>query len=213
MSMWHIQHHIPEPLLVAYVSGNLPEPFALVVAAHISLCVECRAAMEAHQQVGGVILNEEKCVAVSAGMKGALLDLLDVPVPEEKPSRPKGPYPAPVADLFETETPDWRSLGRGVKQSILMDKGAGSVRLLSIPSGMAMPDHSHGGMEMTLVLQGSFSDVQGRFARGDVEIADSSVTHTPIADEGDTCICLAATDASLKFNALLPRLLQPLFRI
>ena len=35
----------------------------------------------------------------------------------------------------------------------------------------------------------------------------------PTADEGDPCICLAATDAPLRFNAFMPRLLQPLFKI
>ena len=36
---------------------------------------------------------------------------------------------------------------------------------------------------------------------------------TPVAEEGEDCICLAATDAPLKFNALLPRIAQPFLRI
>lgn len=101
----------------------------------------------------------------------------------------------------------------GVKQSILSETEGGSVRLLYIPAGQAVPDHSHNGLELTLVLQGSFSDETGRFGVGDVEIGDEDLEHTPIADAGDACICLAATDAPLRFNAFLPRLLQPLFRI
>ena len=76
-----------------------------------------------------------------------------------------------------------------------------------------MPDHSHNGLELTLVLQGSFSDATGRFGVGDLEIADEDLEHTPVADPGDACICLAATDAPLRFRAIVPRLLQPLFRI
>ena len=101
----------------------------------------------------------------------------------------------------------------GVRQSILSADREGSVRLLYIPGGQAVPDHSHNGLELTLVLQGSFSDETGRFGVGDLEIGDESLHHTPTADAGDPCICLAATDAPLRFNAFLPRLLQPLFKI
>jgi len=101
----------------------------------------------------------------------------------------------------------------GVKQSILSETGGGSARLLYIPAGQAVPDHSHNGLELTLVLQGSFSDETGRFCVGDVEIGDEDLEHTPIADAGEACICLAATDSPLRFNAIMPRLLQPLFRI
>ena len=109
--------------------------------------------------------------------------------------------------------PRWKSLGLGVRQSILSAGRDGSVRLLYIPPGQAVPDHSHNGLELTLVLQGSFSDDTGRFGVGDLEVADQSLEHTPIADAGAPCICLAATDAPLRFSSLMPRLLQPLFRI
>ena len=68
-----------------------------------------------------------------------------------------------------------------------------------------MPDHGHQGLELTLVLQGAFRDEEDRFARGDVEIATEDTQHTPIAEPGQDCICLAATDAPLKFRALIPR--------
>ena len=43
--MTAIMHHIPAALLTAYATGSLPQPFALVVASHISLCAECRAGL------------------------------------------------------------------------------------------------------------------------------------------------------------------------
>ena len=42
-----------------------------------------------------------------------------------------------------------------------------------------------------------------------IEIADEDLNHTPIADVGEDCICLAATDARLRFNKLIPRMAQP----
>ena len=208
-----ITHHIPDSMIAAYASGNLPHPFAVVVASHLSLCSECRAALGAHQAVGGALLESADHVDVSGGMKASLMDLLDEPAPRDPVFERKGIYPGPIMEELQGRQIRWRKLGMGVKQSILSESAAGSTRLLYIPAGQAVPDHSHNGLELTLVLQGSFSDDTGRFGVGDVEIGDQDLEHTPVADAGDPCICLAATDAPLRFNALIPRLLQPLFRI
>ena len=211
--MTAIKHHTPDALLAAYAAGSLPHPYALVVAAHISLCLECRAAYEAHQLGGGVVLESVEPDAVSETLKATVLDLLDAPFPTEPVYRPSGVYPGPVMQALKGQPPRWKSLGLGVRQSILSSDHEGSARLLYIPPGQAVPDHSHSGLELTLVLQGSFSDATGRFGVGDLEVADDDLEHTPTAGLGAPCICLAATEAPLRFNALVPRLLQPFFRI
>ncbi|MGH1414543.1 MAG: ChrR family anti-sigma-E factor [Pelagimonas sp.] len=208
-----ITHHIPDAMIAAYASGNLPHPFALVVASHLSLCKDCRAALGAHQAVGGALLENTDGVDVSAGLKASIMDLLDAPAAPQPVFEPKGIYPGAIMEELKGKPLRWKTLGMGVKQSILSESDAGSARLLYIPAGQAVPDHTHNGLELTLVLQGSFSDETGRFGVGDVEIGDQDLEHTPVADAGDACICLAATDAPLRFNALVPRLLQPFFRI
>jgi len=62
-------------------------------------------------------------------------------------------------------------------------------------------------------LKGAFRDEDGVFARGDIEVADQEVDHTPVAEPGEDCICLVATDARLKFEGILPRIAQPFFGI
>ncbi|MEP2715366.1 ChrR family anti-sigma-E factor [Pseudophaeobacter sp.] len=208
-----ITHHIPNDMMAAYAAGTLPHPFAMVVAAHVSLCEDCRATLGSYHAVGGALLEQTADVAVSNDLKSNLMALLDAPVQPEPVYDAQGIYPGPVMEALKGGAPRWRTLGMGVKQSILSETDGGSARLLYIPAGQAVPDHSHNGLELTLVLQGSFSDETGRFGVGDVEIGDEDLEHTPIADAGDACICLAATDAPLRFNAFMPRLLQPLFRI
>ncbi|GHE96753.1 transcriptional regulator [Aliiroseovarius zhejiangensis] len=211
--MTAITHHIPDDILAAYAAGSLPHHYAVAVASHVSLCTQCRASLEAHQTMGGALLETTEAVAVSGNMKADLLAQLDAPAKPEPVYSRRGIYPGPVVAALKGQGPAWKSLGMGVRQSILSQDKHGSVRLLYIPGGQAVPDHGHNGLEMTLVLQGSFSDETGRFGVGDIEIANEDLEHTPIADPGDPCICLAATDAPLRFNALVPRLLQPLFRI
>lgn len=211
--MTAIIHHIPDALLTAYAAGSLPRPYALVVATHISMCVKCRAAFDAHQAAGGVVLENIAEEPLTSSLKSRTLGLLDKPVASKPTYARTGVFPGPVMEALEGKSPRWKSLGLGVRQSILSAGSQGSARLLYIPPGQAVPDHSHNGLELTLVLQGSFSDSAGRFSVGDLEVADQDVEHTPTADAGAPCICIAATDAPLRFNSLIPRILQPLFRI
>ncbi len=208
-----ITHHIPDAMSAAYAAGNLPHAFAVVVASHVSMCQQCRATLEAHQNVGGVLLEETDEIPVSSSMKDDLFAQLDASFAPEPVYERSGVYPGPVMEALKGRAVRWKKLGMGVRQDILSQDASCSVRLLYIPPGQAVPDHSHNGLELTLVLQGSFSDETGRFGVGDLEVADEAVEHTPIADEGDACICLAATDARLRFRAFVPRLLQPIFRI
>lgn len=208
-----ITHHTPEAMLAAYAAGNLPQHFSVVVAAHVSLCMTCRASLGAHQAAGGVLLDAATPETLSASLKSSILDQLDAPVVPRPTFKAAGVYPGPIMEALKGKPPRWKSLGMGVKQSIMSADETGSIRLLYIPSGQAVPDHSHNGVELTLVLQGSFSDKTGRFVAGDLEVADQDLEHTPVADAGLPCICLAATDAPLRFSSLIPRMLQPLFRI
>jgi putative transcriptional regulator len=203
------RHHAPDAMLAALAAGGLPYP----LAAHVSLCDECRARLEAHRVLGGVVLDELAPEPVSAEARDRTLAALDTGQPAPARAAGRGPYPAPIAGLVGPDGPRWRSLGLGAKQAILWSGAAGSLRLLSIPAEQAVPEHGHRGLELTLVLSGAFADESGVFRAGDLEVADEVVAHTPRATDDGPCICLAATDAPLRFQAFLPRLLQPIFRI
>ncbi|OYU41213.1 MAG: transcriptional regulator [Pseudorhodobacter sp. PARRP1] len=210
-----IRHHLSDPMLIAYAAGNLPEAFSLVVATHVSMCDTCRAQLATFEAVGGAVLAAESA-ALSDGALEAAMARLGAPEPALAMPKPKHTdLPAPLLDYIGGSLADvkWRSLGMGVRQAILPTSKGATARLLYIPAGQAVPDHGHRGTELTLVLQGAFCDATDRFGPGDVEVATEELEHTPVASSDGACICLAATDAPLRFNALIPRLLQPLFRI
>jgi len=73
-----------------------------------------------------------------------------------------------------------------------------------------MPEHGHGGSELTLLLRGSYRDEVGHFARGDLADLDETVEHQPVADPETGCICLIGTESKARFKSLFARLLQPL---
>lgn len=213
-SQTQIKHHLTDQLLMGYAAGSLPEAFSLVVATHISLCDDCRARAEAYEAVGGAVLESETATMSEASLE-ACLARLGTPDAPAKAAPRRGILHAPLAGYVggDLEKVRWKPLGMGVRQAILPTGKGASARLLYIPAGQGVPDHGHRGLELTLVLQGAFRDDKARFGPGDVEIADEADEHTPIAEAGMDCICLAATDAPLRFMGLVPRLLQPLFRI
>ena len=215
-----IRHHLSDSLLTGYSAGLLPEAFSLLVATHISLCDECRARLEAHDAVGGVVLDSCEGVAMSDASFAETLAQLGGKLPahasaSRAPAPATGVFPAPLRDYVggDTNAVRWRPVGGGVRQAILPTARGASARLLYIPAGTAVPDHGHTGTELTLVLSGAFDDATDHFGRGDVEIADEDLEHTPVAAPGAPCICLAVTDAPLRFNGLIPRLLQPFLKI
>jgi putative transcriptional regulator len=224
-----IRHHISDALLLDYASGNLSEGWSLAVATHLALCPTCRRRLDAMEGAAGALLD--KIVAdhpVSGSdwekMRARLAGQAASSVSERKPdvSRTQAPMPTtgvipePLRSYLggDVEQLKWRALGRGAFQ-IRIDTGdpATQVRLLKIPAGKPVPEHTHEGRELTLVLAGSFTDGDDLFARGDLEEADGDLLHTPTATEGEDCICLAVTEAPLKFSSWIVRLIQPILKI
>ncbi|NIY71640.1 transcriptional regulator [Marivivens donghaensis] len=214
--MKDIKHHLTNSLLMGYAAGTLPEAFNLVVATHISLCDECRAQLAEFEAVGGEVMMRTDAMAMNAdALDIALAALTDSPEEVQIKAERAGIFPTPLADYVggDVEAVRWRRVGGGVKQMILPTDSGATVRLLHIPAGASVPDHGHRGLELTLVLQGAFKDETDRFGTGDIEVANEELDHTPVAEDGLDCICLAATDAPLKFNSFLPRLAQPFVKI
>ena len=204
---------------MSYSAGTLPEGFNLVVATHISLCDECRARMMEFDAVGGAVVDVQDPVEMASGSLAATMAKIsaqndDAPVPLAKPMT-SGVFPTPLRDYVggDLDSVKWRKVGGGVSQAVLKVDKSTSVRLLHIPAGTKVPDHGHRGTELTLVLQGAFKDEVDHFGKGDIEVATQELDHQPVADEGEDCICLAATDAPLRFNAWLPRIAQPFLRM
>ena len=215
-----VKHHLSDDLLMAYSAGDLPEAVNLIVATHISLCDECRAALGSYDAVGGAVLDTCDTVEMSTSSLSSVLDLIHSQDSVEAGAKIVAPepdrvLPAPLADYVggSLENVRWRSAGMGVKQALIPTSEDATARLLYIPAGTAIPDHGHHGLELTLVLKGAFQDEGGYFGRGDIEVASEDLNHTPVADISEDCICLAVTDAPLKFKGLVPRIAQPFLGI
>ncbi len=214
----NIKHHLSDTTLGSFSAGTLTESMSLVVASHISICRVCQARHNQLEYIGGMHLLQ----APIANTSGNFLQktLLKLGKQETISSqnlastnlRVNEALPSPLQEFVPTELKniEWNSLAPGIKVHPLtgLKAGNGTLNLLKIAPGMSIPDHSHQGTELTLVLKGSFSDEIGQFSVGDIADLDDTSQHQPIADTSEACICLIATDAPLKFIGLMPRIVQ-----
>ncbi|WP_019646367.1 ChrR family anti-sigma-E factor [Novispirillum itersonii] len=213
--------HPPEELLLAYAAGSLEEASALLVACHLTLCPACRRLAGQAEAVGGSLLEELAPASLSDGALAAVLGRLGPvsatarPAVRQAPARPQPPRPGllprPLRDYVGADSAalPWKRLPGGLEQVPVVTRTDARARLYRIAPGMGVPEHSHGGLEMTLVLAGGFSDGHGHYGPGDVAVMADGGIHRPVADAGDPCLCLAVTTAPLRLTGLIGRLFNP----
>ena len=214
-------HHPGEERLLEYASGALPEPLALLVATHLALCPRCRRTTGELEALGGALLEGVAPEPLAEdSLERALARLDEPPAPPSSAPAPSAPggdpaLPRPLRDYVgdSLDCLPWRRLGPVAEVRLLPEFKGFTTRLLWSQAGAAVPAHTHAGSELTLVLRGGFTDESAHFLPGDVEEADSSVAHRPVADDGEDCICLAVTDAPLRLTSRFGRLLNPFLRI
>lgn len=216
-----VKHHISDDFLIDYASGSLSEGWSLAVASHLALCPECRKRLAAMEGAAGALLDKasetgNEDAAWARFKAGAGEMKAEEVVVRDRPAPGTAIIPEPLRSYVGGDLADlkWRALGRGAYQILIDTKDRETqVRLLRIPAGKPVPEHTHEGRELTLVLSGSFRDGDDLFARGDIEEADGDLLHKPHATEGEDCICLAVTEAPLKFSSWIVRLMQPILKI
>jgi putative transcriptional regulator len=216
-----IRFHISNDILLSYSAGTLDEASGLLVATHLALCPHCRARNIAADSLGGHLLDSIEPVPVSSTMRDAVLSRVrnEVFSGQAKPSSP-APANAIIPDPLRTylggdiDGLQWKWLAPRVQQIPIptIDQRS-QARLLRFQSGLTVPSHGHNGRELTLVLTGSLCDRDSVLYRGDIAETDERTEHQPFAGRGEDCICLAVTDAPLRFKSMLAQLLQPFFGI
>lgn len=212
-----------DELLMAHAAGRLPEPVALAVATHLALCPAVRARYAAYEAVGGALLESLPPAELAPDAWQRLLGRLDE-LPDAAPeAEARGEalpavghrLPRPLRDYLPgpLEALRWRSYGSAAEVELPVRAPGYRATLIRVRAGKAVPQHTHEGNELTVVLEGGFHDERGHYRRGDLVIADASVDHKPVADAGEDCLCLAVTDAPLRLTGMFGRFLNPFIRI
>lgn len=195
-----ITHHLDDATLMSFAAGSLPGTLAAVAAAHVSMCSRCRAEVAVHERMGAALLSEIAPKKLEAQLQPS------APSAGSGDVRQLQPIERMIGGQLEGVR--WRWIGPGLWHRPLACTGGGALQLIKAAPGASVPDHTHGGSELTLVLRGALVDETGTYKPGDVADLDESVQHTPVADNGVGCICLIANEQPTQFRGALARLMQ-----
>jgi len=207
---------------MSYAAGTLGEALSVAVASHVAICPTCRARVRAAEAAGGALLDDVGPVEIGSDALDRALARIETPAVKTLARPAPAPYsgdrrvPAPLARLLDGGLDEirWRWVAPGVyRYPLPVTEGSGNLLLLRIAPGKAVPEHGHGGTELTMILSGSYQDETGHYGPGDIADLDEGIEHQPMVDSDEDCICLVATETPTQFKGLLVRFLQPYFRI
>lgn len=203
-----MNNHPDNKLLEAYASGSIDAVSGLVVATHLETCSRCREYVNRIEAVQASVVSDAPCAyvpefddmfdnIVTAPMlrdNVVLRDTANVSVAGKTFELPK------TLSRFSDLVSSWKSYG-GKVYSARLDLGEEvRVNLMYIGEDVRIPQHTHKGLESTLVLHGSFSDEDGEYREGDLMIRDASVKHSPYTKSGEDCLCLTVLTEPMLFT-------------
>jgi putative transcriptional regulator len=211
-----------DELLAAYGSGSLDPARHALVASHLALKTDNRRFVRAVEDFAAseFLMSETSGSAHRRDERLAAIFGLDDEenAGEQRPAaaaRDGGLLPAPLRHYLGCDLDDlgWRFVVPGVREVKVGDCERGEASLIHVRAGRRLPRHTHEGSEITLVLTGAFHDPQGRYIRGDIAIADSSLEHSPEIERDADCICFAVTDAPLRLTSPVGRLVEKILSL
>ncbi|MEH8119525.1 ChrR family anti-sigma-E factor [Aeromonas allosaccharophila] len=223
-----IKAHPTDPMLRAFAADELPLPLAVGLSAHCELCPDCAARLKtfeeelAQQYLASPAepeLAPRDDVALDAGFDAMLADILAQPLAdplsEQIRDLPRAqPTELEVAGhayrlprvLARYRSPKWRHIGAIRQQSLPLDEMGVRASLLHIEAGGRIPEHTHQGYELTLLLAGNIQDGDTCYQAGDFIWRDANHSHSPHTPDG--CLCYTVQDAPVQFTKGLSRLLN-----
>lgn len=211
------KYHPALDLLTEHAAGNLPLAQAACVSAHMNYCEDCQRASGQLQDLGAVLFDGLPGETVGDAQLEAVLARLDdqAPLSYARPSASAG-MPALLQRLMSGNFTDlvWKKITSSLRISYLKTGDPNfEFALYHIKAGGRIPEHTHRGSEMTLILEGGFSDADGSYNQGDFILREPSDVHAPTAVQSEDCICLAVLDAPLKFTGWKYRWMNPFLQL
>lgn len=220
-----IKAHPSDAMLRSYVAGDLNSASGLVVSTHLDMCPHCqRMVFAIEEELSSSISTMDAAEAHDdmddADMQLMLDAIFSSSAPKENPLSVQSTNDSLIyLDGKRFNLP--RSLARQKDRIGPWNKMMGNMwrapinlgtdevaNLIYMGTATSVPEHTHKGTELQLVINGSFSDEYGHYHDGDLLLLDGSHQHTPQTTSED-CLILAVMDGPLHFTSGISRLLNP----
>jgi putative transcriptional regulator len=196
--------HPDTQYLVEYAAGSLSIGLSICVAAHIEHCAECKQQVHGLNSYGAAMIEGLEPANVSARLFEKVLANLDT---EQKAAPRVLPYSSEIPKAISKLVPNgfddlpWKKYGKDLETCRLsVGEDKYEVSLIRMQAGGTINQHTHKGLEMTVVLKGVLSDKYGVYKAGDFSVCNIDDEHQPMATQDMECICLTAVEAPIHFK-------------
>ncbi|GAA6205617.1 ChrR family anti-sigma-E factor [Thalassotalea sp. SU-HH00458] len=218
-----IKHHPKLELIQAFVDGDLPASLSAGIAMHAEMCPQCQEKIVQLTEHAAEVSFEEgfldKFIVDDSSNNDidfeAMANLIsqsdDIAISE--PILDKSivfndtTYQLPKV-LNNMTIGNTINIGKLSRARLQLDENEIHTSLLEIKPGGGVPEHTHKGFELTLLLDGSFHDEKGEYTKGDFIMLDSSHQHHPVSNNG--CLCYTVANDALHFTQGINKLLNPI---
>ncbi|MEG3753445.1 ChrR family anti-sigma-E factor [Psychromonas arctica] len=226
-----IKHHPKFELLQAYVNGELPASLAIGISIHADMCPDCKhTIMQLTEQVAEHSFEESTIRLDNLSDSSFLSDSDDldqdelfdsmisnitfsedadevVEAVEREVVFKDKKYQLPTA-LSRIDLGKAANIGKLSRSRLQLNEDEIHSSLLHINPGGGVPAHTHKGFELTVLLDGSFTDSRGEYNKGDFILLDGTFTHNPVSENG--CLCYTVANDALHFTQGINKLLNPI---
>lgn len=232
-----IKHHPSFELIQSFVSGDLPASLAAGIAIHADMCPQCQKQIaQLTEQVAeanfeqnflhkfvvddGDLAGVEECLnELDDDLSDLLFDDMISDITENDDIAPtvevtptiiemKGHQYTLPKTISRVDFGKTTQIGKLARARAQLDEGEIHTSLLHIDPGGSVPEHTHNGFELTVLLEGSFSDEKGEYVKGDFIMLDKRHQHHPMSENG--CLCYTVANDSLHFTQGINKLLNPI---
>ncbi|MGF1688468.1 ChrR family anti-sigma-E factor [Photobacterium japonica] len=232
--MTNVRLHPNEDALLLFASGDLDPASSIMISTHLEFCPHCRqrvAKLEATQadaawQANATPTPAATTEALPADLHAMMAQIMtqteaqasDCEQAEAENTSASSAtltlgshhYPLPRAlQRHHDQIGPWSKLPGNIKRAHVAVGGSSKMNFIYMDSDSALPEHTHQGQEITLVLAGEFHDENGTYHAGDFVVQTAADKHVPRTHEGQDCLCLTLLDAPLHFTSGLATLLNP----
>lgn len=218
-------HPSPE-MLEIYASGTLAAGVGVAISAHVEKCENCRQQCSEYESKATLNWLREESEAARRPARqeidfSALIDsIVSSPQQSDDGQSSASPQEIHMQDRsvrlprvlakLASEGLVWKKMAGGINQAAVRLDDKTQCEFIYMKPGSAVPVHTHLGNEITLVLDGSFSDDMGTYRKADFVMRGSKHSHQPTTEEG--CLCFAVLDQPFVFTKGLARIMNPYLR-
>lgn len=213
-----INFHPSSKQLDSFIAGNLEPTMALVVSAHVDMCGVCQQKCLKLQELQSidVLSLDTKLVPQLSNMLSHITELPKLTATEYKNQvdtsleldGKKFALPRSLK-RYAQHTGDWSKLVGKLWQAPVDLGYMGKANFIYMEKGGKVPEHTHKGTEMTLVIDGQYSDGMAHYDSGDFTVLGKQHTHQPHSQVDEGCLVFTIVDKPLYFTSGIARLLNP----